>query len=615
MATSDTKPKDQGSFNIELVGAEKGNVVTRFPPEPSGYLHIGHAKAALLNNYFAQLHEGKLIIRFDDTNPSKEKEEFEESIKEDLLLLGIKGNIVTHTSDHFEKLYNLAVTLIKKGLAYVDDTDQVTMRDQRMKGIASKNRDLSVDDNLTRFQEMKEGTEFGLTACLRAKISVDDKNKALRDPVIYRCNLTPHHRTGNAWKIYPTYDFACPVVDSVEGVTHALRTNEYRDRNPQYEWFLNALELRKVRIWDFSRMNFVYTLLSKRKLQWFVDENLVTGWDDPRFPTVRGIRRRGMTVDALKQYILMQGASQSTMLLEWDKLWAINKKAIDPVAPRFVALSKHNIVTVQIGGYNGPVSKVMPLHKKNPELGNKVTSYSSTILLEQEDAKELSVGEEITLMDWGNAIVAEIKTGPEGAVERLTMKLHLEGDFKKTKKKLTWLASVDGLIPCVLVDYDYLITKKKLEEADDVKDYVTPQTEFLVQALGDPNLKELKKGAILQFERKGYYIVDVPYSPDHPSATLIFIPDGKAKSITSKADKAEAVEKPISSKKAANKEKRKEKKKQGGPPHEIKYEDGVTKALKHLQIQSMYNVPSLFKGLRVPPPEECTTMYKVEPQI
>ncbi|KAI0243480.1 glutamate--tRNA ligase, partial [Massospora cicadina] len=587
--------KDQGSFSIELVGAEKGNVVTRFPPEPSGYLHIGHAKAALLNNYFAQLYEGKLIIRFDDTNPSKEKEEFEESIKEDLSLLGIKGDCVTHTSDHFEKLYELAVGLIKKGLAYVDDTDQAT--DERMKGIASKNRDLGVEENLKRFQEMKEGTEFGLTACLRAKISVDDKNKALRDPVIYRCNLTPHHRTGKAWKIYPTYDFACPAVDSIEGVTHALRTNEYRDRNPQYEWFLGALELRK-------RMNFVYTLLSKRKLQWFVDEKLVMGWDDPRFPTVRGIRRRGMTVDALKQYILMQGASQSTMLLEWDKLWAINKKAIDPVAPRFVALSKDNIVTVQINGHRGPDCKEMPLHKKNLELGNKVTSYSSTILLEQEDAKDLSVGEEITLMDWERMLLRKSKRGKE----ELAI-------FKKTKKKLTWLASVDGLVPCTLMDYDYLITKKKLEEADDVKTYVTPQTEFSVQAIGDGNIKALEKGAIIQFERKGYYIVDVPYSQDHPSATFIFIPDGKAKSMASKADKTEAVEKPISSKKAANKEKRKEKKKQVGPPGEVVYEDGITKALKHLQLKCMYNVPSLFKGLKVPPSEECTTMYKVKSQI
>lgn len=172
---------------------------------------------------------------------------------------------------------------------------------------------------------------------------MQDKNKAMRDPVIYRCNLIPHIRTGTTWKIYPIYDFACPIVDSVEGVTHALRTNEYRDRNPQYDWFLKALSIRKVEIWDFSRVNFVYTLLSKRKLTWFVNEGKVSGWDDPRFPTVRGILRRGMTVEALRNYILMQGASQKDMLMEWDKIWSLNKKAIDSVAGRYYALNSDKL--------------------------------------------------------------------------------------------------------------------------------------------------------------------------------------------------------------------------------------------------------------------------------
>jgi glutamyl-tRNA synthetase len=172
---------------------------------------------------------------------------------------------------------------------------------------------------------------------------MQDKNKALRDPVIYRCNLIPHPHTGTRFKMYPTYDFVCPIVDSLEGVTHALRTNEYRDRNPQYEWFLKALNLRWVHIWDYSRLNFVYTLLSKRKLTWFVDNGHVTGWDDPRFATVRGIRRRGMTIEALRTYILSQGASQRELSLEWDKLWNVNKKVIDPTAPRHTALNKDKL--------------------------------------------------------------------------------------------------------------------------------------------------------------------------------------------------------------------------------------------------------------------------------
>lgn len=235
---------------------------------------------------------------------------------------------------------------------------------------------------------------------MRAKISPNDPNGTMRDPVIYRCNLTPHHYTGDKWKVYPTYDFACPVVDSLEGVTHALRTNEYRDRNVQYQWMLEALGLRKVNIWDFSRINFVYTLLSKRKLTWFVNEGIVSGWDDPRFPTVRGIRRRGMTIEALKQYILMQGASQNVLMLEWDKLWALNKKVIDPVAPRHTAVIKEHMVHCNVQGAPAtPEVKEVLKHKKNPDVGTKKTTYSNKIVVDQEDAKTFEIGEEVKIWD------------------------------------------------------------------------------------------------------------------------------------------------------------------------------------------------------------------------
>ncbi|KAG2222556.1 hypothetical protein INT45_002687 [Circinella minor] len=527
---------DQGKFEIGLTEAEMGKVVTRFPPEPSGYLHIGHAKAALLNQYFAQTYKGKLIIRFDDTNPSKEKTEYEESIKEDLALIGVDSSIVTHTSDYFDQMYDLALKIIKEGNAYVDNTDQATMRDERMKGIPSKSRDLSVEENLRRFEEMKNATEFGQTCCLRAKISPDDPNGTLRDPVIYRCNLTPHHYTGDKWKIYPTYDFACPIVDSLEGVTHALRTNEYRDRNPQYDWMLKTLSLRHVTIWDFSRINFVYTLLSKRKLQWFVDQGIVGGWDDPRFPTVRGIRRRGMTIEALKQYILMQGASQNTLLLEWDKLWALNRKVIDPIAPRHTAVLSDKIVHVNVQGAPAtPEVKETLKHKKNTELGTKKTTYSNKIVLDQEDAKTLEVGEEITLMDWGNAFVRNVAKNEAGEVTSVDLELYLEGDFKKTKKKLSWLSYGDEVAHVLLVDYDFLITKKKVEEGDSVEQLVTPVSEFKVPAVADANVKDLKKGDIIQFERKGFYILDEPATESAP-AHFICVPDGKAASIGSKAD-------------------------------------------------------------------------------
>lgn len=536
------KKKDQGSFAIDLEGAEMGKVVTRFPPEPSGYLHIGHAKAAMLNQYFAQIYKGKMIVRFDDTNPSKEKCEFEESIIEDLALLGVKGDILSHTSDFFPQIEKYCEQMLREGTAYADNTNVEKMREERFDGIESACRSQSPEENLRIWEEMKQGTQSGLTYCIRAKMDMQAANKALRDPVMYRCNLTPHHQTGTTYKVYPTYDFACPIVDSLEGVTHALRTNEYHDRNDQYAWFLNALRLRKVNIWDYSRLNFVYTLLSKRKLTWFVNEGRVTGWNDPRFPTVRGIRRRGLTIEALREYILMQGASKNTILLEWDKLWSINKRIIDPIAPRYVALSSDHLCPVKIVGGEGYSEtaelREIPRHKKNPQLGNKQMAFSSNLFMEQADVSTLKVNDEFTLMDWGNAIVESIEMADSKTVASMTIKLNLQGDFKKTTLKATWLSPDPlPLVPLSLHDYDYLITKKKLEEEDTLYDCLTPVTEFITPALGDANLsKDIKVGDIIQLERKGFFIVDE--IPQVPSATqpirLISIPDGRAKSIASK---------------------------------------------------------------------------------
>ena len=218
----------------------------------------------MLSDYFAhQAYKGTLRLRLDDTNPSKEKEEFQDAIIEDLALMGIRPDKVSYTSDYFDYLYDMCLRLIKEGHAYADDTDQETMRDERGKGIPSKRRDRTVEETLGIFDEMKQGTPEGLKNCIRAKISFDNPNKALRDPVIYRCNVqVPHHRTGTTWKIYPTYDLACPIVDSYEGVTHALRSTEYTDRNPLFQWFLDTLKLRQVYMWDFARMNFIRTYVS-----------------------------------------------------------------------------------------------------------------------------------------------------------------------------------------------------------------------------------------------------------------------------------------------------------------------------------------------------------------
>lgn len=518
------KEGHKANFDIDLPDARIGEVVTRFPPEPSGYLHIGHAKAALLNQYFAQAYKGKLIIRFDDTNPSKEKEEFQDAILEDLELLGIKGDKVTYSSDYFQEMYDLCVQMIKEGKAYCDDTPTEKMREERMDGIASARRDRSVEENLKIFTEdMKNGTEEGLKNCVRAKIDYTALNKTLRDPVIYRCNLTPHHRTGTEWKVYPTYDFCVPIVDALEGVTHALRTIEYRDRNAQYDWMLKALNLRKVHIWDFARVNFVRTLLSKRKLQWMVDKGLVSNWDDPRFPTVRGVRRRGMTVEGLRNFVLSQGPSRNVINLEWNLIWAFNKKIIDPVAPRYTAVV--NPVKIHLEGDDVPQTpkiELKPKHKKNPDIGEKKVIYYKDVVIDKADAELIEDNEEVTLMDWGNIVIT--KKNVDGS---MVAKLHLEGDFRKTKHKLTWLADTKDVVPVDLVDYDHLINKDKLEEDESFEDFLTPQTEFHTEAIADLNVKDMKVGDIIQFERKGYFRLDSLAEAGKP-CVFFTIPDGKS---------------------------------------------------------------------------------------
>jgi glutamyl-tRNA synthetase len=530
---------DHGA-HIEVPFAEMGKVCTRFPPEPSGYLHIGHCKAALLNNYVARKYQGTLIIRFDDTNPSNESAEFVNSILEDLALLKVKGDKLTYTSDSFPICEKYCEQLIREGKAYADDTPVEQMRHERGEGIESKCRTLPVEESLRRWAEMLKGSEEGLKNCIRARMDMKDPNKCMRDAVLYRCNLTPHHRTGTKYKAYPSYDFACPIVDSIEGVTHAMRTNEYSARIPQYKWMLRALNLRDVNLFEFSRLNLYKCVLSKRKLQWFVDSGKVEGWHDPRFPTVRGIMRRGLCVEALAQFALEQGNSPNTNLMDWDKIWAINKKIIDPKVPRYTAISTEHHVKVTLSG--GP-SKVefltRPAHPKNKEVGDKVVAVGPELWVEQADAASLAVGEEFTLMEWGNAIAREITKDPAtGLVTGIRADLHLAGDFKTTEKKITWICDQPDLVPCDFIEFDYLITKNKIEPEEDIKDFLTEKTKYVTPALGDQNIRSLAKGAIFQVPRRGFYIVDEPYLPPMGASTkerpaqLFFVPDGKVGAIS-----------------------------------------------------------------------------------
>uniref|UniRef100_A0A8C8M6L4 Bifunctional glutamate/proline--tRNA ligase n=1 Tax=Oncorhynchus tshawytscha TaxID=74940 RepID=A0A8C8M6L4_ONCTS len=538
------KQQDVGKF-VELPGAEMGKVVVRFPPEASGYLHIGHAKAALLNQHYQVTFKGKLIMRFDDTNPEKEKEDFEKVILEDVAMLQIKPDQFTYTSDHFPRIQGMAEQLLREGKAYIDDTPPEQMKAEREQRTESSHRSNSVEQNLKMWEEMKAGTEYGQTCCMRAKIDMASNNGCMRDPTFYRCKNAPHPRTGTTYRVYPTYDFACPIVDSVEGVTHALRTTEYHDRDDQFYWVIEALRLRKPYIWEYARLNLNNTVLSKRKLTWFVDQGYVDGWDDPRFPTVRGVLRRGMTVEGLKQFIAAQGGSRSVVNMEWDKIWAFNKKVVDPVAPRYTALS---------GSYSVPVvipeapeeMKMAVKHPKNTEVGMKAVWYGPRVLVEGADAETFTEGETVTFINWGNIIITKIHKDPRGKVTSLEGKLNLENkDFKKTTK-ITWLAETPHapLLPTVCVNYQHLITKPVMGKEDDFKEYINKQSKLEEKMLGDPCLKDLKKGDIIQLQRRGFYICDQPYEPISPYSckespcVLLYIPDGHTKEMPTAGSKS-----------------------------------------------------------------------------
>ena len=615
----------------KLAFAEDGKVVTRFPPEPSGYLHIGHAKAALLNHFYARKYNGKMILRFDDTNPSNEKVEFTDNILLDLARLGIKPDVVTHTSDYFDQLQSLCMQMIQEGKAYVDDTpadaagmaclafkgkedaikgtivleldqgepgeynrvvleikelkpdsllkgDQIqligysnaivdevlfdsasgkpivakghlvsstgpckmearwlpgTVSEQRKYGLDSFSKHRSVSENMRLFDLMLAGSPKGLDCCVRANMGMALKNKCMRDPVMYRCVVdTPHPRFGDRYKAYPTYDFACPVVDSVEGVTHALRTIEYADRNEQYKWFLHAMALREVNIYEFSKMNFIHTVLSKRKLKMFVERGFVDGWSDPRFPTVQAVIRRGMTVDALLEFVLTQGASKNANLMEWDKIWAMNKSKIDPVVPRYAAVDATAVELDMSGDSAAPRAvevKTVPAHPKNPDVGTKNICMLNKVWIDLMDANEVADGEELTLMQWGNAIVDKVIRRADGSIEKMVGRLNLEGDFKTTKKKLHWLpCQPDLLVPVQMNYYDYLITKPKIEENDVIEDLINPKSMWTVAGQGAKEFAALKKGDRIQIERKGYFIVDQTLQ-EAGQVVLINIPDGKTK--------------------------------------------------------------------------------------
>jgi len=603
--------KDSESIFDFLPGAEMGKVVTRFAPEPSGYLHIGHVKAAMLCYYAAKHFKGKMILRFDDTNPSKEKGEFLESIKTDLKRLEIVPSLVSYSSDHFPKLRELMTELIKKGKAYCDNIDPEKMREDRMNGVKSEKRDISIEENLKVWEEMQgdNPSDEIKKYCIRGKIDYQNANKCLRDPVFYRFTEEKHDRFPENYHLFPCYDFACPCIDSIEGVTHAMRANEYTDRIAMYEWVQDALNLRKVNIYEFSRLNLIQTVLSKRYLKWFVETGRVEGWDDPRFPTVQGIVRRGLLPQALKDFCLEQGASKKTNLMEWDKIYAINRNYIDPISKRYFAVSVEGAVNLFVDNMEDKVEEVeVDWHQKNKDLGKRIQKRYNKLVIEKEDANLLKEGQKLTLYKWGNSIVQKIEKDGD-KVTAVHVKLTPEDkDFKKTTI-CHWVPMKEGLYTkAVIREYGHLITVKKLEDNMKIEDVVNNNSKFETVVYVEKIIDEAKKGDKIQLERRGYCVIDSVAEGDK-LIQLNFIPDGKTKSqsciqgkvdpkAVNKGDKDDTEEKKNKKKaeREAKKAKKEEKKKNKEEKNEKQKGDMKEKPKKEEKNENLEEEENQEKG-------------------
>lgn len=461
-----------------------GKIVTRFPPEPSGYLHIGHAKAVFINYIIAKKYNGKMIMRFDDTNPTKESIEYENAIREDLLKLGIVADVESHSSDYFDQMVQYADWLIMNNKAYVDDSPQDMIAEGREKCIDSTNRNNSIEKNMDLWNGMKDGLKTD--SCVRIKISMKHKNGACRDPTIFRYMNLEHHNTGNKFKVYPTYDFACPIVDSLEGVTHVFRSNEFADRDEQYEFIIHALNIRKPLLFSYGKINFEGSVMGKRKIKELINTNVINGWDDPRLLTIRGIFNKGMHIDAFRQFIATLGFSKNGNNMTEEKLWVLNKKYIDKIASRYCCVPKNNhkeyTVYLKENEYcRFSESKEIPKYIKNMDLGKRIINYSDKIFISHNECNNFKNGEEITMMNWGNAFVNDN-----------VLTLNLKGDFKTTEKKVPWINGHD------IVD---------IEISTFIGLYNPCVKSFYI---GEFPLVDINKGDYIQLMKMGYYMcVDV----------------------------------------------------------------------------------------------------------
>jgi glutaminyl-tRNA synthetase len=512
-----------------------GRVATRFPPEPNGYLHIGHAKSICLNFGVALERGGTCNLRFDDTNPAKEDVEYVESIKEDVAWLGFTWDALLYASDYFEKMYEFAVILIRQGLAYVDSLNADQIRQYRgtltEAGRNSPYRDRSVDENLDLFARMRAGEFADGAHVLRAKIDMGSPNLNMRDPALYRIRHASHHRTGDAWRIYPMYDYAHPISDALERITHSLCTLEFEDHRPLYDWLVEHLfERDRPRQIEFARLNLNYTVMSKRKLLQLVQQKLVSGWDDPRMPTITGLRRRGCTPESIRDFCSRIGVAKKENVIDVAQLEHSIREDLNVRAPRVMTVLKP--LKVVITNYpEGQVEYVTV--DNNPEdaaAGTREIPFSRMLYIEQEDFKEdppkkffrLSPGREVRLRRAYFITCTEVIKDATGAVLELRCTYDPETrggespDGRRPKATLHWVSAAHA-VPVEVRLYDRLFSVEDPERAEDGKtfvDFLNPNSlEVLRDCLAEPSVANAAVLDRFQFERLGYFCVDQDSRP------------------------------------------------------------------------------------------------------
>ena len=520
----------------DLSSGKHKSVLTRFPPEPNGYLHIGHAKSICLNFGLAKKYGGKTNLRFDDTNPVKEDTEYVDSIMEDVKWLGFEWANVFYASDYFDQLYLWAVEMIKKGLAYVDDQSLEEIRKNRgtvtVPGTNSPYRDRSVEENLDLFERMKNGEFADGSKVLRAKIDMAHPNMQFRDPIMYRILHAEHHRTGNKWNIYPMYDYAHGQSDSIENITHSICTLEFDIHRPLYDWFIEKLNIFPSHQYEFARLNINYTVMSKRKLLQLVKENHVNGWDDPRMPTICGFRRRGYTPEAIRNFCERIGVAKRDNVIDYSLLEFSLREHLNKVAPRMMAVL--NPLKVVITNYpDGQVENLTAINNPEDEsAGTRQVPFGKVIYIERDDFMEnppkkyfrLAPGQEVRLRYAYFIKCDEVIKDAEGNIVELrcsydpASKGGNSPDGRKVKGTIHWV-SAEHAIDAEVRLFDRLFSKENPEEVEEGQtflDNINPDSlQVLQHCKLEPELAKAKVMDKMQFERLGYFCVDKDSTAEH----------------------------------------------------------------------------------------------------